>query len=116
MLVNTPSSVLRSRKLKLEVGMVLARDGAWDRKYEVTHITKVDEDDETPTPRGVRYAVCLRYLGHYYADGRSKPSPKRPEREELYETYHSKDESGLSVREVYGYRLDRKWDGSRLKN
>jgi hypothetical protein len=92
----------------LNVGMVLARDLAWQRKYQITHITEVDQEKTTEgsPPKWVKYAVCLRYLGEYYADGRSKPSVKKPEREVLSICY---GRPRLNVTDVWGYRWDRKW-------
>jgi len=95
---------------ELKVGMVLGRDLAWERKYLVTHITKVAGNNS----KYDNFVVCLRYLGQYYADGRSKPSVKLPERELL--TWDYCGNNILTPTDVRGYRLDRKWDGSRLKN
>ena len=58
--------------------------------------------------REVEVVVCLKYLGEFYADGRSKPSAKQPEREVV------KSLSGKKKLWLTWYRVDKKWDGSRL--
>jgi len=114
--------------LEIKVGSVLGREGAWQRKYLVTHITQTDEqyhqslsermvikpdsfspkDAQLYEVREVEVVVCLKYLGEFYADGRSKPSAKQPEREVV------KSLSGKKKLWLTWYRVDKKWDGSRL--
>jgi len=49
----------------IQAGDILARNGAWNRKYLVVAITAAGEDD-----RSRHWVVELKFLGHYYASGR----------------------------------------------
>jgi hypothetical protein len=116
--------------LEIKVGTVLGKEGAWQRKYLVTHITQTDEqyhqslsenrvtkpnsfspkDAQLYEVRVVEVVVCLKYLGEFWAHGGSKPSLKQPERE-VKTSQTAKEKLWLGW-----YSVDKKWDGSRLKN
>jgi hypothetical protein len=103
---------------EIKVGIVLGKIGNWQRKYLVTHITQTDaEYHPSFGDQVIKYftqVVCLKYLGEFYADGRSKPSLKQPERE--VKVYDPEQPSGKQELWLQWYGVDRKWDGSRLKN
>lgn len=58
---------------EIKVGQLLAKQGAWNRKYRVVHIQKPHKDPNYTTMYEV---VCtLKFLGNHYASGKiTKPS------------------------------------------
>ena len=95
--------------LEIKVGTVLAKEGEWQRKYQITHINTVATTQQWDRV-AISFSVCLKYLGEFWADGRSKPSLKQPERE-VKTSQTAKEKLWLGW-----YSVDKKWDGSRLKN
>jgi hypothetical protein len=61
----------------IKVGSLLAKQGAWQRKYVVTRIHFGDD----------HAVVCIKQLGNFWADGRSQPASKVNEREVYVHTY-----------------------------
>jgi hypothetical protein len=60
------------------VGDLLAREGSWDRKYRILHISDpVAQDSHSTT-----HTITVEYLGRFYADGTSKPV-RRPSKRDL---------------------------------
>ena len=94
--------------MRVEIGNVVAKMGAWQRKYQVMHITKAPEEHNHGGSPHLPYIVCLKYLGEFYADGRTKPSVKCPEREVRCGAFRDGDVS------LDWYRVDKKWDGTRI--
>lgn len=100
----------------IKVGTVLAKEGEWQRKYQITHIGIVKTVPQLDRV-AISLLVCLKYLGEFYADGRSKPSAKQPKKEVLCRVYgvHREHVKGLKLENVPGMLVDDRWDGSRLK-
>lgn len=79
--LNTPLSQEQINALKnvrqlgysdgITVGSVVCRNGAWDRKYVVESITLAAKGKH-----GNEYAVALRNLGKFFADGRVELAKK----------------------------------------
>jgi hypothetical protein len=76
--------VARRPVFSVQVGDILARDGAWDHKYVVVSVNMVTECefkrwDKTSNAfiePGVLYNVTVRNLGRFYSDNRFKPASR----------------------------------------
>jgi hypothetical protein len=97
----------------IKVGTVLAKEGEWQRKYQITHINTVATTQQWDRV-AISFSVCLKYLGEFWADGRSKPSLKQPEKEVLSRVWRYPDIEDSKLERVPGMLVDNQWDGSRL--
>lgn len=69
-----------------QVGQIIAKAGAYNRKYKVVAITKFPPKEKDPLI--VQWVVELKVLGSYYQDGRVVPPRKStPTREILVHCY-----------------------------
>jgi len=78
--------VMRVENKELEFGMILARRGAWNHKYVCTHVVHVGEKSVYNDQKRQVYAVGVRYLGSFYADGRVEPTKRLVDKEFEVET------------------------------
>lgn len=67
----------------LAVGDILARDGAWQRKYRVEYIV-----EQPPRGNAQSATIGVRPLGNFYADGRIKLAAKHTDVTEQFCTRH----------------------------
>lgn len=77
----------------LKVGDLMARNGAWDRKYKVLGIAV----GQSPYSNEEAYLIKVETLGSFYADGRVV----LPTRKSVREVWCHKGENGEMY--LYGY-------------
>ena len=77
---------------KIEEGHIVAKTGAWQRKYKVVRVSPVFVHG----PYKMEYKIVeLELLGNYWADGRKQPSAKRPHREIVAPVYGVGGQEGV---------------------
>ena len=68
-----------------KVGDIIAKSGAYNRKYRIVTITKQPKQDDDPEIV-TNWVVEIRPLGSYYQDGRVVPVRKGTPSRDLYIT------------------------------
>lgn len=106
----TPQQLCRTRSIKegraIKVGSIMARNGAYDRKYVVESITDLGLVEQFGKVFH-SLAIVIRSLGHFYADGRFKPAVRPSLKQLEIEVPHDKvweHPSGGKIVE-FGYHL-----------
>jgi hypothetical protein len=76
----TAEQICRTRRAPAltiwSAGMIVATDGAWDRKHVVESVTDLGVCERQYGSPARCWAIVLRGLGHFYADTRFKLAPK----------------------------------------
>lgn len=76
---------------KLQAGDVVAKQGAWDRRYYIHYVKQIRNDTNTWAQR--TYVVGMQLIGNYYATGEVIPPRRTPK---IIEQVMWGDENGVS--------------------